>query len=78
VAYLMVLSQDRIEKMRNNPQMSYQVRRYSRQYSNRLLLQYKSVELFIADYTEELNSVMIALGVFLTVRKYFRYVKSTL
>jgi len=39
VAYLMFLSQDRIQKMSNTPQMSHQVRRYSRRYSSGSLLQ---------------------------------------
>jgi hypothetical protein len=56
LAYLMVLSQDRIENLRKLPQMSYEVRMYSRQYSNKPLLQYKSVVIYRWLY-EELNNV---------------------
>ena len=56
VAYLMVLCQNLIEKMRKTAQKSYQVRRYSKQDSNRVLSEYKFVELFISDYTERLNN----------------------
>jgi hypothetical protein len=56
VAYLMVFCQNLIEKMRKTAQKSYQVRRYSKQDSNRVLSEYKFIELFISDYTERLNN----------------------